>query len=271
MKAAAAALLIGLFSAAGVSAEARDVSKAGEPARENSALYLGAVEKLEPVSPPEIYRHGSRSSKKVALTIDDGWVEDGALLDLLAGYGIVCTVFIPGKVLAERPAWVKSLSDRGFEVANHTYSHRLLTHMTDAEIEADVRRAQSLITRITGKIYPYLRPSGGAVDDRVLKVLAQLGYIVVMWENDVLGYWKDRPIETQLSYIRTHRANGNIILCHFGSALRTTEVLRIVIPEMLAEGYEFVTITELLREMKTGGGGVTPDPKDAGKNPAPPG
>ena len=242
-------LLLCLFFRAALFGETPE--RPGNPFEETNGLYLGAVERLRPVSPPEIYRHGSRLSKKVALTIDDGWVEDEDLLDLLAEYGIKCTVFVPGKVLAERPEWVKRLSGRGFEVANHTYSHRLLTGMTDAEIESDVLRAQAVITRLTGKTYPYIRPSGGAVDERVLRVLARLGYIVVMWENDVLGYWKDRPIETQFKYIRDHRAGGNIILSHFGSALRTTRVLRVIIPEMIADGYEFVTITELFREMKS--------------------
>jgi peptidoglycan/xylan/chitin deacetylase (PgdA/CDA1 family) len=219
--------------------------KAGTPPR-----YLGPVDALAPLETPEIYRHGSRKSRKVALTIDDGWVDDKPLLDLLVKYKIPCTVFIPGKVLQGRPEWVKKLDRLGFEVANHTYGHKLLTHMSDEEIEVDVLKAQTLITELTGKIYPYLRPSGGAVDERVLRVLARLGYIVIMWENDVLGYWKDRPIETQFKYIRENRRNGNIILSHFGSALRTTEVLKVIIPEMLAEGYEFVTITELLKEMK---------------------
>lgn len=215
----------------------------------SSGEYLGAVEALAALPLPKIYRHGSRLSRKVALTIDDGWAEDQALLDLLENYGIICTVFLPGKVIEQRPAWVRKLSDMGFEVANHTYSHRLLTHMTDAEIEADVKKAQTLITRLTGRTYPYLRPSGGAVDDRVARVLAGLGYYIIMWDNDVLGYWKDRSIETQFKYIRERRANGNIILSHFGAALRTTEVLGVIIPEMQAEGYEFVTISELLREL----------------------
>ncbi|GEM_PF-1361187 len=275
MRKAAAAVLLVFVIGSGVSADAPIPAPPSGQVRGKEPPYLGAVEKLRPVQPPEIYRHGSRSSRKVALTIDDGWVEDRELLDILDMYGIRCTVFLPGKVVAARPAWVKSLSDRGFEVANHSYSHRLLTYMSDAEIEDDVGKAQKIITRVTGRTYPYFRPSGGAVDERVLRVLARMGYIVIMWENDVLGYWKDRPMETQLAYIRAHRANGNIILSHFGSALRTAQVLRIIIPEMLAEGYQFVTVTELLQEMKTSGAatgtGTGQGPAGAGVSPGPTG
>ena len=44
--------------------------------------------------------------------------------------------------------------------------------------------------------------------------------------------------------------DGSIILCHdyvVGKS-HTPEALRRVIPELLAEGYEFVTVSELLRK-----------------------
>ena len=249
-------LALGLLFRLSVGASAETPRPLAESGRE----YLGVVEKLKPLAKPEVIANGDRTVKKVALTLDDGWVEDEALLALLKKYRIRCTVFIPGRVAALRPQWIKKLDKEGFEVANHSYSHRTLTALSDEELSKDVLAGQALITKLTGKTYPYFRPPAGAVNDRVLRVLADLGYKVILWDNDVLGYLKGGTASSQLANLRTYKKNGNIILAHFGSALRTAEVLKTFIPEMLAEGYEFVTVTELLKGAAPGK--EKPQPKE---------
>lgn len=197
-----------------------------------------------------VYYHGPRDVKKIALTIDDGWVNDQPLLNLLVSYGITCTVFIPGIVAEKKPDFIRSLDALGFEVCNHSYSHRILTGLSSEEILKEIRDGQAAITKITGKRYPYFRPSGGKINDKVLAAAASEGYAVILWDSDALGYWPDRPLETQLDNLRTHLMNGNIILSHFGAKLRTCEVLQIFIPECLKQGYSFVTVTELLSVSK---------------------
>ncbi len=202
-----------------------------------------------------VYYNGPRDVKKIALTIDDGWVDDKPLLELLSSYGITCTVFIPGVVAEKRPEFVRSLDALGFEVCNHSYSHRVLTELSEAEILKDIRDGQAAITKITGKRFPYFRPSGGKINAKVLSAAASEGYKVILWDNDVLGYWPERPIETQLAYLREHAQSGNIILSHFGAKLRTCEVLKVFLPEYVKKGYSFVTVTELLKGLS----GPVPD------------
>jgi peptidoglycan/xylan/chitin deacetylase (PgdA/CDA1 family) len=190
--------------------------------------------------------HGSREHKRVALTIDDGWVDDPELLALLDHYQIPCTVFIPGRVAESRPDFVMKLAERGYEICNHTYTHRWLTRLTDDEIRQEFRKNQELLYQLTGQKHPYIRPPAGNWDRRVARIAAEEGYSLVLWDNDAMGYRDDQTKEDQLTLLRKHKRNGNIILCHFGSKLRTAEVMAILIPEMLAEGYTFVTLTDLL-------------------------
>jgi peptidoglycan/xylan/chitin deacetylase (PgdA/CDA1 family) len=200
--------------------------------------------------PAAVYSHGSRASKKVALTIDDCWIADEPLFALLEEYGITCSMFIPGIVVDRRSEWVAEYSRKGFEICNHTYRHTVLTTVSIEKARKEILQAEAAIRRVTGTRHPYFRPPKGQYSPQLLGLLKQLGYTVIMWENDVLGYWPEDPIATQFDYIRSHKRNGNIILVHPGENLRSYEVLKVIIPEMIEEGYEFVTISELLAEVE---------------------
>lgn len=206
------------------------------------------VKKLPPVV-PMIISHGSRKSKKIALTIDDGWARDNELLSLLKEYKIRCTVFIVGKIAQQRPDWIKKMHDMGFEICNHTYSHRWLTSLSNKSIIEEIKKGQYYITKVTGKVYPYFRPPAKMINARILELLANEGYYVILWDNDVLGYDKNMSLNAQVNYVRRNIKNGNIILSHFGRTLKTAKVLKIIIPEMLKDGYEFVTITEMMKDL----------------------
>ncbi len=196
--------------------------------------------------------HGRRDCKKIALTIDDGWVPDEALLDFLEERGIRCTVFIPGKIIASRPDWIGRMDRMGFEICSHGYSHKLLPFLTEEEQEGEIGDTEREIRRLTGKAPKYLRPSGGRLDGPhpTLPVLRRLGYTAVLWENDVRGYSGAEPIENQLDWLWDHLQPGNIILSHFGESLHTRRVLEIWIPQVQALGYEFVTLSELAGDLE---------------------
>jgi len=195
-----------------------------------------------------VVTHGDRDRTQICITIDDGWVPDWDLIHFLEEEEVPFTAFIPGKIAAMRPDWVRYLSEKGIRIGNHGYLHHGLSGMTEEEIRDDLKRAKETLEDLTGEFYPYLRPPGGLYDERVLNIASEMGYTVVMWENDVLGYWKDSTIESQLDYLYSKLQNGNIILSHFGQSLHTEAVFRIFIPKAREMGYEFVTLDELLEE-----------------------
>ena len=73
--------------------------------KEESPSYPRHMDPIE----PRVYYHGDRTEKTVALTIDDGWVEDPELIELLLKHDVPATLFLPGRVIASRPEWVKEL------------------------------------------------------------------------------------------------------------------------------------------------------------------
>jgi peptidoglycan/xylan/chitin deacetylase (PgdA/CDA1 family) len=68
-----------------------------------------------------------------------------------------------------------------------------------------------------------------------------------MWSVDTRD-WAHTPISEMLQNVRRNTKNGSIILMHdfIGKNSPTPEALRIFIPQMLAAGYNFVTVSELI-------------------------
>lgn len=201
-------------------------------------------------TPGEIIYCGSRHSKLIAITIDDGWVDDWELLNLLAYYKIKCTVFIPGRVIVSRPYFVVQLARMGFEIGNHTYSHHILDKKSVEEIREDIKACEELIVPISPGAPKYFRPSSGIVTENVIEAAKAEGYIIILWNSDIEGYRESQSVEEQVALFKSQLLNGNIVLSHFGSRLHTAKVLAQVIPELKKEGYRFVTVSELLEEQQ---------------------
>lgn len=194
-----------------------------------------------------VIRKGDAGRREVALTIDDGWNRDDRILNLLGSYGIRCTVFVVGGrgVAEAHPEWVRRMDQMGFEVCTHTYDHYKLTDHPYDYIVWDIRRGQEVIAAVTGKTYPYMRPSGGAYNDTVIQACRDCSCYLVLWSNSLGDTDTGATVESESAAVLSDLQDGDIILCHFGGH-HTYEALSRIIPEALSRGYRFVTLTELL-------------------------
>ena len=188
--------------------------------------------------------------KYVAITIDDGYAFQPEMLDLLVQYDARCTTFILGSWASGNKSALKKMDAAGFEICNHTWDHKLLTKLSDSQIESEMMRTQKVISAVTGNQAPYMRPPGGATNSRVKSVVAELGYKQVMW-NRSFGD-SGRGATTKKLYENVVTANGgvkpgDIILCHWGSKA-TYKAMKKILPELKAQGYEFVTVSELIAD-----------------------
>ncbi|MBN2534642.1 MAG: polysaccharide deacetylase family protein [Spirochaetales bacterium] len=196
---------------------------------------------------PGVYDRGNPALKRVAITLDDGWFEHNELLDLLHSYGIRCTVFIVGGrgIGDGRPHWIKKMDDMGFEVCQHTLDHTTITSLPDDKLEENIRKAQKNISKVTHKIYPYFRPPYGTYDKRTLDILAGNGYKIILWTVSIQDTRRGARTENQVAYVLKHLRNGAIILAHF-RAYNTYKVIEELIPKIIEQGYDIVTVSEVL-------------------------
>ena len=72
------------------------------------------------------------------------------ILNLLAKYGITCTFFVPGMIIERNREVVQEIHSAGHEIAHHSYSHRWVQDMEEAEERQEFEKATDLIAGLTG-------------------------------------------------------------------------------------------------------------------------
>lgn len=221
-------------------ASTRAAAKAAVP-------YPGAP----PISPTTLsINHLHPRHKYIALTLDDGFNFQPDLLALLKQYDVHCTTFLVGSWAASHKQDLKMMRDAGFEIANHSWTHPFLTKLSTSQIQSQLSQTQRVISSVTGNQAPYLRPPFGATDSHVKAAAASLGYRIVMWDRTFGD--SGRGATPQKLYDNVVNAHGgvqpgDVILCHWGSK-PSYEALKMIIPDLRAQGYQFVTISELIAD-----------------------
>lgn len=90
------------------------------------------------------------------------------------------TFFIVGQdaALEENYKALRSISEAGHEVGNHSFKHEPWLHLyTEQQIEADLGLAEEHITRVTGQKPVGFRGPGFSCSEATLQVLARRGYL----------------------------------------------------------------------------------------------
>lgn len=185
--------------------------------------------------------------KVVALTFDDGphAANTPRLLDALKKYDAHATFFIVADRAHLSPESLKRMAEEGHQLGTHTYSHTTLTS-DDFSINNEIERSLDIINEYSGVRPKVLRPPEGKY---TLDLIEKIGLPCIMWSIDPQD-WKYRDAEVVSDHILENAQDGDIILLH---DIRETSVdaAIIVLEEMTKKGYKFVTISELLGEMRT--------------------
>lgn len=212
--------------------------------------------------------HGSRSIKEVALTFDDG-PRDGycdRILDILDQAGVRATFFMVGSEAEMSPDLVMRIGDCGHDLGNHSYLHRNLANLSEAEIKEEIEKTTAVLSKITGRAVHYLRPPGGRCDGKVAKVAQAAGLKIINWSLNPGDYVKNKTefqmeedyvelTESLVLNIMDKTRSGDIILLHNGSP-QTVAALPSIISGLKEKGFKFVTLTQLLGGKEIGYGGL---------------
>ncbi|KPC61921.1 polysaccharide deacetylase family protein [Streptomyces chattanoogensis] len=191
-----------------------------------------------------------RKAKCVALTFDAGPSENtNRLLDILKKEKVHATFFMLGKNhIAERPAEVKRIDAEGHELANHTWSHQILTDIEPAEAKRELSRVQDAVRKITGRTPTLMRPPQGRTDESVSQVSKELGLAQVLWSVTAKDYQTtDSDLITKRVLDQTER--DGIILLH-DIYKGTVPAVPGIITQLKKRGYTIVTVSQLLSPAK---------------------
>ncbi len=184
----------------------------------------------------------------IAITFDDGPnpAQTPRLLKMLKDRGIKSTFFCVGQCVAQSPEIAQQIVAEGHEIANHSWSHPLLTKMSEEAVKDQIERTHNVIKQTTGVTPTLMRPPfGGFTLRQRAWANAVWNYKIILWDVDSLD-WKHRsPAKTE-SIIMAETKKGSIILCH-DIHKTTVDAMPATLDALLAKGFKFVTVTELMR------------------------
>ncbi len=183
----------------------------------------------------------------IAMTFDDGPHPEFTpkLLDELKKRNLKATFYVVGKNVAEYPEIVKRMADEGHEIANHTWSHPSLPKLGAEGVRKQMADTTAAIREASGVTPVTMRPPYGATNAALNRKMAEeYGMKVILWSVDPQD-WKYRKVNHVYSQIVEKAHPGAIILAHDIHAT-TVAAMPQTFDTLLAKGFKFVTVSELL-------------------------
>lgn len=184
--------------------------------------------------------------KKIAVTFDAAWSADDTdeLIEILKKHNAKATVFAVGSWVRENPEAVKKFYDAGHEIGNHSNTHILFGTADRNTVKSEIENCNAEIEKITGEKPKLVRAPSGDYDNKSIEVAESLGMKMIQWDVDSLD-WKKPSVDEMFERIVKKTKNGSILLFHNGVE-NTPRALDKILTELQKDGYEFVTVGELI-------------------------
>jgi peptidoglycan/xylan/chitin deacetylase (PgdA/CDA1 family) len=193
----------------------------------------------------------------IAMTFDDGphATNTSKLLEMAAERHIKLTFFVLGECVEQNPDVLRQEVAEGHEIGNHSWSHPNLAKLSDESVRTQLQRTEDIIVKTTGVKPRLMRPAYGELTKRQrILVNYDFSYKVILWDVDPLD-WKRPGSNVVAQRIVTGVRPGSIILAH-DIHPSTIAAMPQVFDALLAKGFKFVTVSELLAMDK---GGARPE------------
>ena len=180
-----------------------------------------------------------------ALTFDDGphRIYTKNLLDGLRERGVKATFFVVGENIPGNEDLIRQMEADGHLIGNHTYNHADISKLSDEENCRELQKTSDLVKEITGHGTAYVRPPFGNWKDTMD---CRVTMISVKWTIDTLD-WKSKNVTEIIGKVMQQISDHDIILMHDYYETSVEAALQIV-DRLQQEGYEFVTVEDLILE-----------------------
>lgn len=192
-----------------------------------------------------IYRVDTKE-KKVAISFDAAWGADKTkgIMDIMDQHGVKGTFFLVGFWIDKYPEMVKSISERGFEIGNHSANHPRMTQLSKEQLAKELTQVNDKITELTGKTPVVFRPPFGDYNDLVVNTVRENNMHCIQWDVDSLD-WKDLSAKEMLDRVNKKVQNGSILLFHNNSK-HILDALPEILTSLEKKGYKVVPVSELI-------------------------
>ncbi len=197
----------------------------------------------------------------VALSFDDGpGIPDGKeanstmrILEVLEKNGARATFFMCASRINDlNKDCLKKELELGCELGNHTYSHKRYGRKVTSD---DISDCSDRIKEVSGQAPTIFRCPGGTITSVMQDECIKEGMPLAYWSVDTED-WKSRDAEKIYKKTFDNVYDGSIILMH-DIYSTTADAIEKIVPKLIEDGYQVVTVTEMLTVKN---GGKTPEP-----------
>ncbi len=204
----------------------------------------------------DIIRHGPHHFKYVALTFDDGPdpVYTPEILDILKEKDVRATFFLIGKNVSSHPEIAQRMVEEGHLIGSHTHSHKSLIPLSAKSTYKEIKNAEAAIEEATGIRPTLFRPPRGVYSSYAQELLKEERYTLVLWDLSAVD-WAELAPKRIVANVVNKVKPGSIILLHDSGDLityrggdrhSTVKALPEIIDKLRAQGYEFITIDQMI-------------------------
>ena len=193
---------------------------------------------------PGVLRRGPATTKRVALTFDDGPDElTPRYLEMLDDLGVPATFFVCGENAVKYPELIREYLRRGHQVANHGYDHERFTKLSRRQLLDQLERTErSIGFQLSGR--PWVRPPHGSINTASLVAMRSAGYTVALWTVDSCDYTEHDATRLAERCGPAIVSAGDVVLFHEGQEW-TLEALPRIVAALHGSGLECVTMHDL--------------------------
>lgn len=186
------------------------------------------------------------NGKYIAFTFDDGpsSLVTPRILDILKEYEVKATFFMLGNQVNKNPLLAKRVADEGHEIGNHSYSHSKLVNLTEGDIRNEIEGTNQIIEEVTGFKPTSFRPPYGDYNETVQAIAFGNKAPIILWSVDSED-WKNKNAEAVKNMVLNNLRPGSIVLLHDIHST-TAEALPALLTVLKEDGYQFITVSELL-------------------------
>lgn len=217
---------------------------------------------------PQSYNGAELPAKTLCLTFDDGPGKHTVdIARFLSENNISATFFVVGKYAYHHPEILMQLKQMNHIVGNHTYDHPDLPYYVsvNGDIIDQVLRTDAVIRPYINSEQVYFRAPYGKWSAEVAQELNQsmltanhigpihweiAGVDCYYWQNN----WAVEDAAARYMFDIEHNNQRGIVVFHDEIAdmdvvkprNKTLELLKILIPQLLVQGYKFVRLDEIV-------------------------
>lgn len=184
--------------------------------------------------------------KMVALTFDDGPSNQNTnrILDVLEQNHARATFFVIGKRIADRTEVIARALSLGCEIGSHTWGHSDFTKYPKSALIDSLEKTDEAMVSNFNYHMTLFRPPYASINKDVENVSKDMGYTMILWSGSSHD-WSIKDANKVYRNTFQCAADGAIILYHDIYDF-TADAIKRVVPDLISQGYQLVTISELI-------------------------